>query len=99
MFSGDRPKDFGFITEAADKNDNIRTPAAANITDEMRSIIPLTPEWTYWPDYERVKATHRSQVVHTCCRWAGAGSPAVAAAAAVIATLVGHKVPPDNHVP
>eukprot|EP00878_Enallax_costatus_P009636 GHUV01010067.1.p1 GENE.GHUV01010067.1~~GHUV01010067.1.p1 ORF type:complete len:515 (+),score=110.80 GHUV01010067.1:357-1901(+) len=53
VFSGDRPKDFGFITEAADRNDNIRTPAAANVTEEMRRIIPLTPEWTYWPDYER----------------------------------------------
>lgn len=54
VFSGDRPKDFGFITEAADKNDNIRTPACANVTDEMRNIIPLTPEWTFWPDYDRV---------------------------------------------
>eukprot|EP00879_Flechtneria_rotunda_P030315 GHRR01032936.1.p1 GENE.GHRR01032936.1~~GHRR01032936.1.p1 ORF type:complete len:358 (+),score=59.35 GHRR01032936.1:742-1815(+) len=53
VFSGDRPKDYTFLTEAADKNDNIRTPAVANVTDEMRNIIPLTPEWTYWPDYER----------------------------------------------
>lgn len=55
MFSGDRPKDYSFVTEAADKNENIRTPAAANVTDEMRRIIPLTPEWTFWPDYERVR--------------------------------------------
>lgn len=54
VFSGDRPKDFNFITEAADKNDNIRTPACANVTDEMRGMIPLTPEWTFWPDYDRV---------------------------------------------
>jgi hypothetical protein len=54
VFSGDRPKDFNFITEAADKNDNIRTPACANVTDEMRNMIPLTPEWTFWPDYDRV---------------------------------------------
>ncbi|WIA39496.1 hypothetical protein OEZ86_005594 [Tetradesmus obliquus] len=53
VFSGDRPKDFNFITEAADKNDNIRTPACANVTDEMRGMIPLTPEWTFWPDYDR----------------------------------------------
>ncbi|KAF8055094.1 SYT1 [Scenedesmus sp. PABB004] len=53
VFSGDRPKDYGFIVEAADRNDNIRTPAAANVTDEMRNIVPLTPEWTTWPDYDR----------------------------------------------
>jgi hypothetical protein len=54
VFSGDRPKDFNFITETADKNDNIRTPACTNVTDEMRNMIPLTPEWTFWPDYDRV---------------------------------------------
>ncbi|KAI8467075.1 MAG: C2 domain-containing protein [Monoraphidium minutum] len=53
VFQGDRPKDFKFITEAADRDDNIRTPASANINDEMRKIIPLTPEWTFWPDYDR----------------------------------------------
>eukprot|EP00882_Tetradesmus_deserticola_P015191 GHRQ01016176.1.p1 GENE.GHRQ01016176.1~~GHRQ01016176.1.p1 ORF type:complete len:457 (+),score=182.70 GHRQ01016176.1:470-1840(+) len=53
VFSGDRPKDFNFITETADRNDNIRTPACANVTDEMRNMIPLTPEWTFWPDYDR----------------------------------------------
>lgn len=55
VFSGDRPKDYKFIIEAADKDENIRVPAAANITDEMRNIMPLTPDWTYWPDYERVR--------------------------------------------
>lgn len=54
MFSGDQPKNYNFIIEEADRDDNIRVPAAANITDEMRQIIPLTPDWTYWPDYERV---------------------------------------------
>lgn len=53
VFSGDQPKNYNFIIEAADRDDNIRVPAAANITDEMRQIIPLTPDWTYWPDYER----------------------------------------------
>lgn len=54
MFSGDRPKNYKFITESADKDENIRTPAVANINDEMRRLIPLTPEWTCWPDYDRV---------------------------------------------
>ncbi len=54
VFAGDRPKDFKFITEAADRDDTIRTPASANISDEMRRLIPLTPEWTFWPDYDRV---------------------------------------------
>lgn len=60
VFSGDRPRDYEFITEAADKNDSIRTPAAANVTHEMRQIIPLTPEWTFWPDYDRVCAAAHS---------------------------------------
>jgi hypothetical protein len=54
VFSGDRPKNLNFIIESADKDENIRVPAVANITDEMRTIMPLTPDWTYWPDYERV---------------------------------------------
>lgn len=56
VFSGDRPKDYKFIIEAADRDDNIRTPASANINDDMRALIPLTPEWTFWPDYDRVRA-------------------------------------------
>lgn len=54
VFSGDRPKNYNFIIESADKDENIRVPAVANITDEMRTIMPLTPDWTYWPDYDRV---------------------------------------------
>jgi hypothetical protein len=61
VFSGDRPKDYKFIIEAADRDENIRVPAAANITDEMRNIMPLTPDWTYWPDYERVRMTNTQQ--------------------------------------
>ena len=59
VFSGDRPKNYNFIIEAADKDENIRVPAVANITDEMRNIMPLTPDWTYWPDYERVRGAGR----------------------------------------
>jgi hypothetical protein len=55
VFSGDRPKDFKFITEAADRDENIRTPASANVNDDMRRLIPLTPEWTFWPDFDRVR--------------------------------------------
>jgi hypothetical protein len=61
VFQGDRPKDYSFITEDSDKNDNIRTPAAANITEEMRQIIPLTPEWTHWPDYDRASSFFNRQ--------------------------------------
>lgn len=56
VFSGDRPKNYNFIIESADKDENIRLPAVANITDEMRSLMPLTPDWTYWPDYDRVSS-------------------------------------------
>jgi hypothetical protein len=60
VFSGDRPKNLNFIIESADKDENIRVPAVANITDEMRTIMPLTPDWTYWPDYERVSTGSRT---------------------------------------
>ena len=53
MFSQDRPRDYKFLIQSADRDDNIRTPVAANINDEMRGLIPLTPEWTTWPDYDR----------------------------------------------
>jgi hypothetical protein len=55
VFKGDRPKDFKFLTEAADRDDNIRTPAASNVGEGMRKLLPLTPEWTRWPDYDRVR--------------------------------------------
>lgn len=64
VFSGDRPRNYNFIIEAADKDENIRVPAVANITDEMRNIMPLTPDWTYWPDYERVS---QPACQHTAC--------------------------------
>ena len=53
VFSQDRPRDYKFLIADADRDDNIRTPVVANINDEMRGLIPLTPEWTTWPDYDR----------------------------------------------
>jgi hypothetical protein len=73
VFSGDRPKNYNFIIEAADRDENIRVPAVANITDEMRNIMPLTPDWTYWPDYERVRQpaskTASTQLVGVTVTW------------------------------
>ena len=74
VFSGDRPKDYKYITEAADRDDNIRTPASANITDKMRGIIPLTPEWTTWPDYDRVRARLRPRAHCSDRRWRRRGA-------------------------
>lgn len=54
IFKQDLPRDYNFITEAADKDDNVRVPAVATVDTEMRNLLPLTPEWTTWPDYDRV---------------------------------------------
>lgn len=71
VFAGDRPRDLKFVTEAADRDDNVRTPAAANVSDAMRALLPLTPEWTSWPDYDRV----RTCGCVCCCRcWACAAA-------------------------
>ncbi|GBF88447.1 hypothetical protein Rsub_01160 [Raphidocelis subcapitata] len=59
VFAGDLPKSYKLITEAADRDDNIRTPAVAAISDNMRKLLPLTPEWTKWPDYDRWMMVNR----------------------------------------
>ena len=53
IFSQDRPRSYKFITAAADADENIRTPAVATVDSAMRALLPLTPEWTSQPDYER----------------------------------------------
>lgn len=53
IFSQDRPRSFKFITAAADADENIRTPACAAVDASMRALLPLTPDWTSQPDYER----------------------------------------------
>jgi len=55
IFDQDLPRDYKFINEFADRDDNVRVPAVSNIDAEIRSLIPLTPEWTRWPDYDRVR--------------------------------------------
>ncbi len=54
IYAADRPKSYKHIIESADKDDNIRFPAVANITPKMRELLQLEPEWTFWPDYDRV---------------------------------------------
>jgi hypothetical protein len=55
LFEGDRPQDFRIVTEAGDHDENLRCPAVPVIDDRVRSLIPMTPEWTTWPDYSRVR--------------------------------------------